>query len=74
MKNGGGGGRGKCSCGRKVLIDVQVLRRKGGRAPRYLCKEVTIHDAQLPCWTRLAGQWWHMPLILAIGRLRQADF
>jgi hypothetical protein len=22
----------------------------------------------------LAGQWWHMPLILALGRQRQVDF
>jgi hypothetical protein len=30
-------------------------------------------------WTRvkkvgLAGHWWHMPLVLALGRQRQVDF
>jgi hypothetical protein len=39
---------------------------------RNLCLIVTILAALRP--KQMAGQWWHMPLIPALGRQKKEDF
>jgi hypothetical protein len=42
--------------------------RKTIRGPNKMDMRVVNQEEEL------AGQWWHMPLILALGRQRQVDF
>jgi hypothetical protein len=74
IPGGAGGGRGDCK-GPKIAKgrpQTQIICKKPERLFCWNNQHVAVDDSLK--WQLQSRAWWHMPLIPALGKQRQADF